>query len=522
MTRFNTFSQFSAYLIYPFRHEIPIKKPEKRFEQILKMWRPWLSRFSEDSEREKAIDNSYFFLPYIREILFPQVIHWNQMNKEETHDKRLNIQRNFLAEFFKENNLVRLTLKSEYLELIRSPQLRFLWDKEKFQTSFNINWIDAFLFPQHIGFLCIKISLPQKPIAIETCNNFLYYIRLIHPPTLNWTLAEWLVEGEDNQLKFQSRDLVDYLVQVFKFDKKNWSLSLPSFLSRIQNNSEINRYSETYLGQVYGDVFQILSYGCLNEETCNTDEMEENADIDPAKKNLPDILKNIYNHVLYEMSTITLLSDHRFIPSADYVENLFNEHHIALFNNWESMALQNNVIFLGKVKDSFTEKALPENIEFDYLVEYLLASFQKFRISLMLGELIRNEEHIEKNLKESRRLQDEFMTFQNRFWFNEVSRKPIGMEIFSKFQAGLKVIPLFEELKEEVLSLHDHFERKAEKGISTLLNIITFIGLPATLLMEAFSSVLFPHPTLKLLVLSSLAIYAGVGTIWLVWKYFYK
>jgi hypothetical protein len=195
------------------------------------------------------------------------------------------------------------------------------------------------------------------------------------------------------------------------------------------------------------------------------------------------------------LATCTLLTQPEYVPEANYLQELWQRHAFAFWANWRGMALHDNVVFLATEESPFTKGTLAHNVENDYLQLYLFTLFQKVRLSMMLGELIRPEVRVARDIKEARRLWDTFMEFQNRYWFAEVTRKPLGTELYRQFQRGLGVLPVYEEVKEEVRELRDHYERKFERRISGMLNFLTFVGLPAGLLVELFSNALVREAT---------------------------
>jgi magnesium-transporting ATPase (P-type) len=68
-----------------------------------------------------------------------------------------------------------------------------------------------------------------------------------------------------------------------------------------------------------------------------------------------------------------------------------------------------------------------------------------------------------------------------------------------------------------VRELRDHYERKFERGIHTLLNFLTFVGLPAGLLVEFFSNALMREASWRQFVLTAVVMYAVLGVLWGVW-----
>jgi hypothetical protein len=133
---------------------------------------------------------------------------------------------------------------------------------------------------------------------------------------------------------------------------------------------------------------------------------------------------------------------------------------------------------------------MPANVEGQYLNLYLLSLFQKTRLSVMFGETVRRESNLHRNRREAQRLWRDFLMFQNRYWFNEVTPRPQGAIIYQRFQRGLEILPLFEEMSEEVTQLHEYYEGHFERGVGAFLFILTFIGMPLGMILQLFGSTL--------------------------------
>src|SRR5437899_7973249 len=78
------------------------------------------------------------------------------------------------------------------------------------EIPFQIPWIDVLLFPQKIGLLAMKVRLEEERPTIGRINEFLYRLRLIHPPNLGWRMAR--LQGKE-AADYHVRDLVDFLLQ---------------------------------------------------------------------------------------------------------------------------------------------------------------------------------------------------------------------------------------------------------------------------------------------------------------------
>jgi hypothetical protein len=129
------------------------------------------------------------------------------------------------------------------------------------------------------------------------------------------------------------------------------------------------------------------------------------------------------------------------------------------------MALHDNVLFLGTVPTRFTRNSFRRNVENDYFSLYLLTFYQKMRLSLMSGELMRRDRNLHRNLNKARALSDAFVMFRNHYWFAEVTLKPQGAEIYRRFQRGLDALSLYESVSDEVHELQEYYERQVARNI---------------------------------------------------------
>src|SRR5258708_1659894 len=59
-------------LVYPFRHAVSGVERAERLQQLGGCWRSWWSRLPH-ADLEAAKDDTLFFLPYVRELLFPEL-----------------------------------------------------------------------------------------------------------------------------------------------------------------------------------------------------------------------------------------------------------------------------------------------------------------------------------------------------------------------------------------------------------------------------------------------------------------
>lgn len=505
-------------LVYPFRYASEVNHRSGRVRRLGRLrdrWAHWWARL-DDKALLCALDDTYFFLPYVRSLLFPETAHLplgDARRQAAAARQWAGRPCDELAKHLPTDAVLRLTLPSDFLDPWRRLRLRYERGSERFEADTVIDWVDVLLFPQCIGLLALKVRPEEADLSADRLNDFLWYVRLVHPPKVDWTMAEWEWVRDGRTVRFQNRDLVDFLLQgLTDGGPPTLRADLTEFLKDVGSLPPGTRYTDTPEGQVYGQVFHLYVYACLSGAP--------SADPDGGGPAGAGLWASPAERVLYELATVTKTDDPDYRPHPEQVAQLRQRHAIRLWSNWQGMALQDNVVFLGLWDSRFTRYGLPHNVESDYFHLYLFTLFQKVRLSLMFGELIRWGTDLGRNLREARRLWDAFMEFQNHYWFTEVTRKPQGVELYRRFQEGLGAGPLYEEIWEEVRELRDHYERKFERHVSMLLNFLTFVGLPAGLLVELFSNALIQQASWGQFFRTAALLYALLGGLWWVWRAF--
>jgi hypothetical protein len=510
-------------LIYPFRHNLKGDGDRRHLQQLSTRWKPWWSRLVNEKSSEplkRALDDTYFFMPYICKLLFPETACLRPGGNSQEVEQELENARQLahldvdqLAGKLGPNGMLRLTYDPSTLATLQGLQLKF---GEEFSASVSLSWIDVALFPQNVGFLILKTQLAEPQATTEKLNDFLYHLRYVHPPKIDWRLAHWNLTLAGTTLTFSNQELIEFLLQSFAEGAgDNAPTTLDAYLTRRTKEDATRQFSTTEEGQVLGQTFREYTYACL----ATPREGHSSQSKEPP-------FESVAQRVAYELVTCTQTSLPDYEPHPDGLKQLMRKGRIALWTNWEGIALHDNVVFLGKLATPFTSEGLPENVENDYFYLYLLALYQKMRLSIFSGELMRQSEDLYANLSEARAMVDSFVKFRNHYWFANVTFKPQGTTIYQQFQRGLNVKSLYESVNKEVGELENYYERKADRRRETLLFFLTFVGLPAGLLAAIFGAFLFdeearvnPNPKAwATLGVVSLVVYALSGLIYLVWK----
>jgi hypothetical protein len=483
----------------------------------------------ERRELERVLDDTYFFLPHVRSLLFPET---EQLPPDEAAgqlqaaEQLAALDAGELVDRLPDDAVVRLTASAARADLLRSVRLTFERTDERgevadrFAADFYCDWIDVALFPQGIGFLLLKVRPAEQQMPVGRLSEFFYYLRLVHPPAVGWQMAQWQIatpasaKTEASTLSFSSRALIDFLLQGLA-DSPCVTESLEDYVNRLPQLAASDRATSGDFAQIYGDAFHLFSY------TCMATSGESATSIPPSTYRRIIPFDSATDRCLYELATCTDTTQPDYVPDADYTAQIFRDGGIAFWQNWRALALHENVAFLAEGDSRFAARVLPHNIENDYLPLYLLVLFQKCRLSVMFGKLVRRDQNLARDVRKARRLWDAFLRFQNAYWYSEPTRRPLATELYGKLQQALGVQRLYEELKGKIDDLRNYYEQKLGRRISGALSLFTFIAVPTGIAIQIYSMTdQTPLATIgdALRLLSTLGIaYLVAAVVWLLW-----
>lgn len=463
--------RFSIFL-YPFFHNFKIKNIKKYKENFEKHWKHWFFRLNDEMIRTVE-DDTYFFLPHIREIIFPEFL---EGKKEQSIDFD-----NY--EDILNKGVLRLTFPKENLPK-GYPAIKS--QRDNVSLSFDIEWIDVFLFPQGIGLLAFKCILNpmDDEVNLNLINDFHYYMQKVHPPFLKFEMPEWEWDG----IKFGTRELIDFLLLWFTLPPSLFSKIKNSFEDHISSGNSHNYqiisknfYTLTPEGQTYGMKQRIYSY-------CQLVSGGKEIVLHPYFNSLEE-------QVLYELGTCTYVSEEDYVPEKDFVQKLLEENKLKVWDNWSALVLHDNIIFAGKGTSNFVEKYLPHNIEYDYFHLYSYCVFQEFLLSNYFSKLISRDRDLTKNFSAAEKMLENYIKYENRYWFREISDKPMAEKLYQKVLNALNILPLKEEIKEEVIRLSEYYRRKYQQRLDMILTVLAFVVVPIEILAEFFGNALIKEAT---------------------------
>jgi hypothetical protein len=479
---------------YPFVHNLDAPTRLSRLRALDGRWAPWWTRLDQQAI-DYAIDDSYFFLPYVRSLLFPELATFPEAEIVQQREAVLRDVRagtSALAEQLDEDGVLRLTLADAAIAPLRQLTISGKNDQNANQTvQVDVCWIDLFVLPR-AGFLTLKLQLaanqpPDHGALFALLNGVrrIYGANLASPPT------PWQIGA--TQTPIAARTLVDFLLLGFAVPLPAEGLpTLASFQASVDAGNHQYQYSLTSAGQVYGDSFRLYCYAHLD--------MPADQPAAPFPSTRERLLYDLTNGRASGPDTI-------YEPHPQRLNSLFADHGIQLWAGWSALALPDRVCFLAY--EPASAQVIAHTTEHDYFWLYLLALYQKLRLSMFAGEMMRNRDNLHADLINARVHWSEFIRFRNHYWFVEVTPRPQGDAIYDRFQHGLGVSELYSTISEEVHQLQEFYEQQAQRNTEMWLGYLTIAGTiiaVPSLLTQLYSTNLLSAPTLW-----DLLVHSGLG-----------
>ncbi len=493
-----------SVLVYPFRHHAVGRQRNPRITELESRWAPWASRFSEH-ELAGTLEGTAFFLPYIRGLLYPDIIRLQESTPCEDHEHWARLLTAWSAAGLDDyvtdlptSGVVRLTLRAGLMQMLQeitvvrpSGSMR---DRENSELHAHCSWIDALLFPSGLGFLLLHMRLNDEQPRLSSLIQLNGALRHIHPPNRSASMPVLrLIDGEEVSV----RDLMNFLTQGLAGP---WTIPVEEraiFLSPRRDPMEYP-YTDSEAGRSYGERCHLLSYGGVDLAHMGPEQMPAGAFANPVDR------------VLFEFATCIGLGEsvHNpvWVPSPEQAARISRDNRLSLWRCWTGMVLKESLVFLGTEDLGFTRRSLPRHIENDYLPLYLLTIYQKLQLFTFASDMMHEVAHSHGHLRGARALQQRFVGFRSQYWFNEVTRKPQGGDLYRTFQRGLEVQNSYELVTSSIKDVKDYYESVWARQLQLAKDTVTYGG-PATMALGAARMIIGDSPHIW-----TCAAVAGAGT----------
>jgi hypothetical protein len=474
-----------SVIVYPFHHDLSGRNRRAHLENLGAHWVPWWSRL-EDDQLASALEATSFFLPYIQGLLYPECTRLVGEPPGPRYEEWVDLVRDWSGE-----GLVRYAqelprgavLRLTYRASVRAPLEEFTVLQhrevrgrvvEHTEIPGRLEWIDTLLFPSGIGFLLLKVSVRHRYARLSQLIDLNSALRQVHPLNLSWHLP--VVRFQQGGEEVQVRDLMNFLTRglVSPPDHQTEQLDLfPSFPSR---DSLDTAYTDTEAGRAYGERCHLLSYACVALAHLSSLDLPAGA------------FASGVDRVLFEYAACISLGrsvrDPEWVPAPGQVERVARENRLAMWRCWQGMVLKESCVFLGIEDLGFNRRSLAHNVEKDYLPLYVYTLYQKFQLVAFSNDLMHEVAQVGGGLRGARALLQRFVAFRNQYWFNEVTRKPLGSDLYRILQQGLEIPCLHQMVTSSVKDAKEYYEGVRSRQIQLLRDLLTYGG-PLTVALGA-------------------------------------
>jgi hypothetical protein len=509
-------NHFSVF-IYPFLHGLTRGQRTARLDALAARWEPWWWRLG-DAAAAEVLDGSTFFLPYVQDLLFPEVAclrgeaagphcaDWVGRVRQWTGEG--------LGPFgarLPAGAVLRLTARpplrpalAEFTVVHRRP--RPARHGEPAELRGRLDWLDAVLFPSGVGFLLLAVRLADDRPHLSRLIELNAALRLVHPPSLTWELPTLHFARGAGDL--QVRDLINVLTRGLV---EPAGVPAEDLLFPLADGVPASGYADSEPGRAYGERCHLFSYACVHLP-----------EADQAALPAGPFASGV-DRLLYEYATSIRLGDAArnpvWVPSPEQAERVRRDNRLSVWRCWRGMALKESCVFLGTEDLGFNRKALPHAAEHDYLPLYLYTLYQKYRLLTFADGLMREVAQAEGHLRGARALLRRFVAFRNRFWFSEVTRRPQGGDLYRLLQQALEVPQLYDMVTASVKEAKEYYEERWDRQVRTLTTTAGAVGGPLAAVWGV-ARLLLAHPRpvwVMVLVLGVIAAVA-VGILLGLWR----
>jgi hypothetical protein len=461
-------------LVYPFHHGVAGAARDARLEALDARWEPWWARLK-DPELAGALEDTSFFLPYVRGVLFPETaLLPDDPPEEDCADWVARARRwgdcglRTFGRLVPPDSVLRLTCR----EPARAALSRFTLvphraSAGRAEIPAHLDWVDAVLFPTGVGFLLLKVRLRAERPGLAALIDLNGGLRtLLRAPAPSWKLPVLRFAGGQGETRV--RGLMDTLTA--GMGQAPGSPVAP-LVSLGPGGSGAGA------GRGYGGACFVVSYACADLGGA------------AARRLGPGAFATAEDRVLFEYAAClglgTSVHNPAWVPSEEQAERFRRENRLALWRCWKGMVLKESLVFLGTADLPYNRRALPHNVEGDYLPLYVFTLHQKFQLFTFANSLMGEVARPEGGLRGARELLGRYVAFRNRYWLSEVTQKPQGGELYRKLQQGLEVDRLHEAVTASVKGAKEYHEEIRDRQVRLALDLLALVFGPLLIVLGA-------------------------------------
>jgi hypothetical protein len=455
-----TLADHCTFAVYPFFH-IWAEGWAACLDRVGARWAPWWDRLREDGAVRDGLDATFYFLPYVRSLLFPETDLLDREPSGPGYDGWVRLVREWSAgqhpAHLPAASVLHLTARKELAGPLEKWTLHppgWAKDRPAEPLDVRLDWLDAWLYPSGVGFLVFKLRLAGPDFRMGRLLHLNHDLRRVRSVFHDTTPAT--VSFGTTLPRLPVARLIDYLLEGLADTEVAPCADLREFARRLLRGDRL-LYTDSREAKTYGTAFHLLSYAQAPELAATGRQPE------------PPFASRV-DRLLFEMAsgfTLGQSTEDVYRPGPDQLEGACRQQRLAAWDCWSGLAFRDVVAILaGKVLGKF--RVYLENM---YLPVYLYALHQRYELYHLSNDLLETVARGWAATPAVRALAERFAVFRQRYWFREVTRKSMGGDLYRTFQAGLGLPVLLEQVEASLKEVRDYHEEQNRQRLGVTQTI---------------------------------------------------
>jgi hypothetical protein len=109
---------------------------------------------------------------------------------------------------------------------------------------------------------------------------------------------------------------------------------------------------------------------------------------------------------------------------------------------------------------------------------FLYTLYQKHRLLTFADGLMREVAQRKGHLSGARVLLRRFVSFRNRFWFSEVTRRPMGGDLYRLLQQAQELQRLYDMVTASIKEAKEYYEERWDRQVRQVLTVLGWVAGP--------------------------------------------
>lgn len=577
--------------VYPFTHALDLGSTSRdsdgqragdsaRLIEILgedRLWVPWLERTRDPKQRNGprsprvdavrtgiptslggagVFDDSYFFLPNIREFLFPEFHPVDSATGErlaigydaqsyakvvQHHNRRCRLSPEELARELLNEQVIHLTLAESARNQVEHLQIIDARGGQPLEVV--LCWADLYLFPFGCGslVLCFRLaeeggsgnSVPDPgepaPSRMDRLGAAIQRLHMVHPRFIEDELP--VVVLAPSGTKTDLRRVLEFCLQsITPIGDQAANCLFTEFLETDRGRADMatskgpgaeSAYTLSEDGQTYGARLYTYTYALTSSTGQSEDLGLDNwtptqAYLTAAEQALCEM------SLRYPLGSTRSDAEERSLElQSEWVrESLLSDGGFQRYANWRAHAYSESFMALGVTNDGFTrswDAGLPKNLYHDYLQLFIYTIFVRQTLSSFLRKLQKRHSGVS-GITALRHVHQDFMRFRKTHWYPEVCGRVQGEDLRGLMTRAIGVDKQYDFVRELVEDTAEAQAALHERMQTQVLTWFSIMIAPCALLIAFFSMGLVQSwpkwVSWPLLVLGILGLVLGLRAHW--------